>query len=417
MQRIRKAGFVLLFAGFAIAMLGGCASGMNLHTAGATATDVSADRILVTVKSDSHAGIAELSPSGRLDYLPPAPEQVRAAERQRALSIASEFSDSFTLRLEEDWPIPALGVYCFVFRMAEPDPERRERIVAALAGHPGVESAQPLNFFYPRASHDASPADDPLDRIDAIPGTGLFQRASGRNVEIAVIDTGADLQHEDLAGANIVALDLVGDDDDLPAEHHGTSVLGVIAAQRDNGKGIGGYAPDANVLLLRACWQPRPRDEYAVCNSFTLAKALSYALQSDAAIVNLSVAGPRDPLLERLAALLDERGKLLVAAGDSRESFPASVTGSIVAAALLADSADGVMTLLPDDRYAIRQGTSIQAARVTGIATLIRELAPSIDVAELHQRLARLRTESAETVFADLLKPAAGRVRKVSATR
>ncbi|HEX7048284.1 MAG TPA: S8 family serine peptidase [Gammaproteobacteria bacterium] len=411
----------ILFLPMLLAFLAGCAGGMNVRAANGTATDETTDRILVTVEADSLAGIADLSPSGRLDYLPPTPEEIRKLQRERAQDIVETFSNTFTLQLEEDWPIPALGVYCFVFRMDEPhgdNGEQRERVIAMLADHPDVESAQALNFFHPR--NDYSTKGDPLSRVESRPGNAmqLVQRASGQEVSIAVIDTGADLLHEDLAGANIIAFDLVNDDDSVPAEHHGTSVLGVIAAQRGNGKGIGGYAPDAEILLLRACWQPRPMDEYAVCNSFTLAKALSYALESDADIVNLSVAGPRDPLLERLAALLDERGKLLVAAGESRDTFPASVTGSLFAATLLPESEHSIMTLLPGDRYGVRSGSSLQAARITGIAALIRELAPGIGVADLHQRLARLRTETIDAAFADLLTTtASGRARKVSTAR
>lgn len=405
-----------------LAVLTACASAGNMPaTDGITATDETADRILVTVEANPLAGIAGLSPSGRLDYLPPAPGEIRAAQRQVALAIVEDVSNAFALELEEDWPIPALGVYCFVFRMDDADRERRAKLVAALARHPDVESAQPLNFFHPRIDNtrNAEALADPLGSVDAVSvGTELYQRASGQDVGIAVIDTGADLAHEDLAGANIIAMDLVGDSDVPPAEHHATSVLGVIAAQRGNGKGIGGYAPDASILLLRACWEPRPRDEYAVCNSFTLAKALSYALESDAAIVNLSVAGPRDPLLERLAALLDERGKLLVAAGESRRTFPGSVMESVIAAALLPEPAHGTMTLLPGNRYGIRSGSSLLAARVTGIAALIRELAPGMRVADLHERLSRLRTETMDTAIADLLTTnAVGSTRNVSTAR
>lgn len=400
-----------------LALLGGCAAGVNLHAANETATDEAPDRILVTVEADSLAGIADLSHSGRLDYLPPAPEQIRQAQRQRAQAIVASMGDAFDLRLEEDWPIPALDVYCFVFRMDEPDGERRNRIIASLAKHPDVESVQPLNFFHTR--NDAGRG-DPLSSVEAMPGrTGrLYQQASGRSVTVAIIDAGADLQHEDLAGADVTAFDLVENNAAVPAEHHGTAVLGVIAARRGNGKGIGGYAPDARILLLRACWQPSPSNEQAMCNSFTLAKALSYALDSDADIVNLSVAGPRDPLLERLAALLDDRDKLLVAAGESRKVFPASVADSVMAAKLLPAAEHGVMTLLPGDRYGVRRGSSLQAARITGIATLIRELAPGIGATELHQRLVRLRTESIDTAFADLLKAEpADRTTKVSTAR
>src|SRR5690606_22043471 len=128
-------------------LLAGCASSGGLTAAGPTALDEAADRILVTVDSDSLDSVARLSPSGRLSYLPPAAEETRAAERRRALAIAADVGGTFTLQLEEDWPIPALGVYCFVFRVAADDREQRDEIIRTLARHPDVESAQALNFF------------------------------------------------------------------------------------------------------------------------------------------------------------------------------------------------------------------------------------------------------------------------------
>lgn len=359
------------------------------------ATDVAPDRILVTVDADS-LSIGTLSPSGRLEYAPPSDEAIRAVQLRRARAIADEFS----LRLEEDWPIPALDVYCFVFRLA--DPARRDHVIAALSQHPDVESAQALNFFHTE--------NDPLNRTDDTLATGsqrLHALATGRDVRVAVIDTGADLAHEDLSSAHIAAVDFVGDavDDQeqaVPVESHGTTIIGMIAAGRDNGMGISGYAPDAAILLLRACWQPQPGDERAVCNSFTLAKALSYALEADVAIVNLSISGPRDLLLERLGELLVAHDTLVVAAGESRETFPASIAGSLIAQGLLPGT-ERFMTLLPDDRYGLRSGSSLDAARITGIAALLQEIAPEIGRAGIQKRLNRLREEPADAVFADLL--------------
>lgn len=386
-----------------LAALAGCANGMALRTS-ATATDETPDRILVTLPVNELSDVADLSPSGRLDYFPESAMEQRDAQRDRARAIATEFE----MQIEEDWPIPALGVYCFVFRLDEP--AQRERIITALAAHPDVESVQPLNFFHAEGAPGNTARTDPLADVQQALASGLadvHELATGKHVGIAVIDTGADLRHEDLADASITALDLVGTQTEtgiVPAEHHGTAIIGVIAADSQNGKGISGYAPDAAVFLLRACWETPEQDERAACNTFTLAKALSHALAARVDIVNLSITGPRDPLLEQLAAVMVERGTLLVAAGPG-ESFPASVPGSFVASQLLADADRAVMTLLPGDRYGVRGGTSLGAARISGIAALLRQIAPDLPVAELQRRIGLLRNRPVRAAFGGFLPP------------
>jgi subtilisin family serine protease len=76
-------------------------------------------------------------------------------------------------------------------------------------------------------------------------------------------------------------------------------VAGIIAADAGNGIGIIGVAPEVKLLALRACW---PAQAKSVCSSFTLAKALTFALERAPQVVNLSLAGPQDPLLERCSS-------------------------------------------------------------------------------------------------------------------
>lgn len=349
----------------ALGALPGCAS--QAQTGAATAIDLAPDRILVTLRYASPAPVAALAPSGRLEYALPS----AARERATQLAQARRLADALDLVLEEEWPIPALGVHCVVFRT---DSASRSEALAKLRANAAVESAQPMQFFH----GETSQSPDPLAGWNPALDEGLRNAHSvstGRSVRIAVIDAGMDLQHEDLRDARLEVRDLVDGSTGVPAEAHGTAVVGLLAARAGNGMGISGYAPDAEIMLLRACWETDAAGG-SVCNSFTLAKALSYALQSGADIVNMSISGPRDPLLERLATELLNRGSLLVAAGTGPETFPASVPGAIVAADFsLSPPADAAaLTLVPGNRYGMRHGTSIATARVTGIAALLKQL-------------------------------------------
>ncbi|HEX6930460.1 MAG TPA: S8 family serine peptidase, partial [Gammaproteobacteria bacterium] len=296
---------------------------------------------------------------------------------------------------------------CFVFRLKHP--EQQAALVASLDERSDIESVQALQFFHGKGNAppgrgarsaditDDSAGNDPLANWNEALNRNLLaahRSATGKSVTVAIIDTGVDTGHEDLRGAALTAMDFVDGKAVVPPETHGTAIVGLLAARPDNGVGIRGYAPDARILLLRACWETDAPDESAsgdaaVCNSFTLAKALSFALASDAGIVSLSISGPRDPLLERLAGKLVQDNRLLVVAGESSAHFPASVDNSIVAAMQPATlhSTGPALTLLPDDRYGLREGTSITTARVAGVAALMKELDPELSAGEFRQRL------------------------------
>jgi len=167
------------------------------------------------------------------------------------------------------------------------------------------------------------------------------------------------------------------------AEVHGTAVAGIIAAQADNHVGIVGVAPLARLLALRACWQVAPSDTR--CSSLTLALALSAALEHHAQIVNLSLGGPPDRLVQRLIEAAQSRGITVVAARDDAVpggGFPASLPGVIAVGSAAAGGIahDGVtapgtdvLSTLPGSRWGIVSGSSYAAAHVSGLVALLIE--------------------------------------------
>jgi subtilisin family serine protease len=339
------------------------------------------DRLVVTIKLPGVNG-SMVSPSGRMSYLPPNPAERRKHVAQQAREIAAEFD----LVIEEEWPIPAIGVNCIVVRLQFP--ERREQVMDALSMHEDVDAVQSLNLFTASTAQSVSRGiDQGVEHNVArnVPGADILQqlssRASGRQVSIAVIDTGADLAHRELRGMQISSRDLVEDESTtstaFPPEAHGTTILGLLVARGENGVGVRGHVPDADVRLLRACWEETDTGSPAKCNTFTLAKALSDVIESPVDIVNLSISGPRDPLLERLGNILTGKQVLVVAAGDSRNGFPGSVSGSLLAVESPLRNASA-MSLLPGNRYGLRKGSSIDAIRLTAVLALLKELHPDV---------------------------------------
>jgi len=87
-----------------------------------------------------------------------------------------------------------------------------------------------------------------------------WAHTTGRGVRVGIVDTGVDLNHEDLAGKVVEGTSCVGAAGDQAKctgspqddQGHGTHVAGIIAANKDNGIGIAGVAPDAQLVVAKA---------------------------------------------------------------------------------------------------------------------------------------------------------------------
>lgn len=302
----------------------------------------------------------------------------RAARRRIATIIARGNG----LVLVDDWPMPLLGLDCFV--MAVPTGLSTETVAAALSDLPGVAWAQPVNSFAGQAGRP-----DPL--FAAQPAAvgwhlgDLHKVVDGSGVKVAIIDSAVERSHPDLAGQVPVGMNFVAGQAD-GAERHGTAVAGIIGAIADNGIGIAGIAPRARLMSLRACWQTATA---TLCDSFSLAKALHFAVSKRVDVINLSLGGQLDPLLARLLDLALAHGTTVVAAYDRNRDdggFPASYRG-VVAVADAAASAlpDGIFSApgnaIPTTRsggsWTLVDGSSYAAAQVTGLVALMRSVRAS----------------------------------------
>ena len=317
------------------------------------------------------------------------------AGREARRKIAERLATRHGLKVIDGWPVAALGVDCFV--MEAPGNVALAQIVEKLSLDPGVESAQQMQVFRVLARDPLYP----LQPSATLWHLGeLHKITTGRRVRVAEIDTGVDANHPDLRGQVAVVRNFVDGRDDV-AEWHGTAIAGIIAARADDGTGIAGIAPQAKFLALRACWQAAASgDAAAFCSSFTVAKALQFALDENAQVINLSLGGPRDRLLERLLDVALSRGITIVGAVDPKlgnGGFPASHRGVLAVAGddghdvagdvLLAPGRD-IPTTMAGQKWGFVTGSSFAAAHVTGLVALLRELAPGLRPDELREALA-----------------------------
>jgi len=182
--------------------------------------------------------------------------------------------------------------------------------VARLEDQPGVVDAQP-NYIY--HAFAAAPNDTFFGNLWGLAGTPgvnvlpAWDRTQGAGQVIAVVDTGVDLTHPDLAGNLVQGHDFVDDDND-PSDFnlHGTHVSGTAAGIAGNGQGIAGVAPQAKIMPIRAL------DAEGSGNTVNIANGIVFAAQNGATVVNLSLGGSAGGGDQALSDAINQAGLLNV---------------------------------------------------------------------------------------------------------
>lgn len=384
---------ILTFA--ALALLAGCALPQGVLRAPELPAQARSDPgrfVVITVRNEPELAAATPGSTPR-GYAAAGVYGVSASAR----TITHSIERDYRLREVSAWPIESLRVNCIVARV--PDLTPRDTLIARLERDSRVESVQPLNQFTTETDSPAGTGSDtPLSdterrsyqqlqvNLRELDVPQAHELSEGAAVRIAVIDTGVDYEHPDLRGRIIARTDFVaGDHGDFTGDRHGTQVAGVIAATADGGGGLLGVAPKSRLIALKACWPLRQNAADANCNSFTLAQALQAAITMRADVVNLSLAGPPDPLLARLIRYGIGKGIIYVGAvppPNSRiaDAFPIDVPGVLAVQSaedavsqsrnLLAPGR-GILTLVPGGHYDFASGSSLATAEVTGIVALL----------------------------------------------
>ena len=318
-----------------------------------------------------------------------------------AAESVRELAKQYSLTRVSEWPIEQLGMHCVLFRI--PPGTTREAVIEKLRGDKRVLIVQPLNEF---ESATSLTFDDPYARLQAnvqalaVAEAHLVSRGNG--VRVAVIDTGIDTTHPDLAGRTQLTRNYVDDDKrSFLSDRHGTQVAGLIAAAANNGIGIVGVAPDVKLMALKACWQGSAGSA-GRCNSFTIAQAIADALAARAQVINLSLVGPSDPLLEALIDKATRGGVIVVgaASADARMAFPGKLPRVIAVAeseaevegrgdhpGILRAPARDIVTLVPDGHYDFASGNSLATAQVTGVVALLLARNQKLGLTRLREML------------------------------
>jgi subtilisin family serine protease len=329
-----------------------------------------------------------------------------------AAAVIRELTRAYALTLVSEWPIEQLQMHCVLFRI--PPGTTREAMIERLRVDKRVLIVQPLNEFESATTASTSDAasvlnanaafDDPYAKLQsnvrALDVAEAHRVSRGSGIRVAIIDTGIDTQHPDLAGRTLLTRNYIDADTvAFRADRHGTQVAGLIAAAANNGIGIVGVAPDVRLMAYKACWQANASSS-GRCNSFTLAQALADALTAKAQVINLSLVGPGDPLLTALIAKATEAGVVVVGAvsSDPRLGFPAKLP-RVLAVGEAETSAEGadflmapardIVTLVPDGHYDFASGSSLATAQVSGVVALLLAKDQKLGIDRLRQLLSQ----------------------------
>ncbi|MFE9119802.1 type VII secretion-associated serine protease mycosin [Streptomyces sp. NPDC007172] len=243
----------------------------------------------------------------------------------------------------------------------------------------------------------------------------LWHQSTGKNVKVAVIDTGVDTKNPQLAaavdaskGVNYLPKDLKDPDNrPLPrgAENgttdtvgHGTKVAGIIAARPARGTGFVGLAPDATIIPI----QQNDADGHGTAE--TLAQAIRHAIDAGAEVINISqdtanAVEPAGSLRQAVDAALAHQIVVVASAGNDglggnvKQTYPASFPGVLAVAAsdrnneraafsqsgaFVGVAAPGVdmVSTVPGGGHCADNGTSFAAPYVAAVAALIKAKHP-----------------------------------------
>jgi hypothetical protein len=267
-------------------------------------------------------------------------------------------------------------------------------VIRDLQSEDHISAAQPnFTFSLQEQGRAAEPREgDPAQyAVAKLQLSEAHRLATGDHVLVAVIDSAIDTSQPELKGDIAGSFDAVGGA--VTPHAHGTAMAGAIAA---HGRLIG-VAPRVKLLAVRAFGESADAPQ---ATTFSIVRGLDWALAHGARVVNMSFAGPEDPVLRDALADAHKKGVVLVAAAgnagpQSPPLYPAAdpnviaVTATDVNDQLLkqanrgtyiAVSAPGVDILVPAPNAGeqLTSGTSVSAAQVSGIAALLIERNPAL---------------------------------------
>ncbi|HZV26423.1 MAG TPA: S8 family serine peptidase, partial [Acidothermaceae bacterium] len=357
---------------------------------------VVADELLVTVRSGTRGALLQQIQSQRaltvVGWLPDVPVvllRVRHGERQPIVDWLRGLS--MVTSVQSDTIERPVGLACTAGSSCSIPNDQGFSYQWYLYNQPGA--IQPPGAGVPIYGDD----------VDAVRAWSRTRGSAA--VKIAVVDTGIDATHPDLAGKVIAAANFTSSTTTQDLSGHGTHVAGIAAASFDNALGIAGMAPNARLMDVKVLAVDADGQTTGDCAD--VADGVVWATDHGANVLNLSLGSEAACSALQLAVeYAASHGALVVAAagnaGTTKHFYPAAFPGVLSVAATtnqdrlagfsnrdaswvdVAAPGDGIVSTLPtyDNGtgavdYGYLSGTSMAAPIVSGIAALIWSQMPA----------------------------------------
>ena len=289
-------------------------------------------------------------------------------------------------------------------RLLDVSEDKADQILEALRRNPKIEFAErdyvAQAAYAPNDPEVVSGAEWHLAKIQAPQAWDTTTGSS--NVIVAVLDSGIDMSHPDLAGRTLPGYNFVSDTSDASDDFgHGTAVAGTVAASGNNGIGVAGVAFGCRLLPVKVM------DASGFATYSAIAQGINYAVDEGARVINISIAGnsPSSTLQNAINCAWSKNVVVVAAAGNNGNNspqYPAACSNVVgVSSTTAADTLSGfssygaaVALSAPGEtiwttqrglanQYGTWQGTSMACPVVAGVAALAASANASLSGAQI----------------------------------
>lgn len=276
--------------------------------------------------------------------------------------------------------------------------QAEEQIARALSRRPEVRFAEVDRLVPPSEVIPNDPRYGDAWHLPAVNAASAWKTAQGDGVTIAILDTGVDSNHADLAGKVLRGYNAVDGSTDTSDVHgHGTRVAGAAAATTDNNTGVAAVGWNADILPVRVS---NRTDGYASVSA--IAQGLVWAADQGAQVANISYDVSSISSVSSAAQYMRNQGGVVIVAAGNASTDPGYADNPYMTSVSATTSSgnkaswsnygayvnvaapgSGILTTSRGGGYSSASGTSFASPVAAGVAALIRSANPRLAPAEL----------------------------------